>query len=309
MGSLKLGKYFRVNASRSGVSMSGGVNGLRMSVGSKGIRTHVTVPGTGYTKTNTLLSFKKLWKKNKKAKANKKGKPSIKDAVVESEEITSEVMLPLEDELVLIMIRRRPFGSFTDKAKSGREVNKAIDAYDRKDYGKAVEYLDAANKLNEDDIEVILYLSVIYYMNLENYEQAAHYFELLPKDLLNEDLLLAYADCLCEMEDYDGSIDVLESFKFDDDEDMERTTLLARNHLEKRNYELAEEIFKSTVGRKRKMTDYLIDAKYWMGVMYLRVGDYENAKKHLMPVYLEDSDYEDIGLKIEEVAMNGKETD
>jgi len=306
MGSLKLGKYFRVNASRSGISMSGGVTGLRLSIGSKGIRTHVTVPGTGYTKTKTLLSFKKLWKKNKK---NKEEKLDIKDEVLQPESMASESILPIQDELVLRMIRRRPFGSFTDQAKADREVNKAIEAYEKKAYEQAVTYLLKAHELNTDDVEVMLYLSVIYYMTLENYEAAAQYLQLLPREEMNEDLMLALGDCLHELGDYDGSIDVLNAFKFEDEEDMERTTLLARNHMEKENYELAEELFKVTVGRKRKMTPYLIDAKYWMGVMYLKVGKYEIAKKYLMAVYLEDSDYEEIGLKIEEVAMNGKETD
>lgn len=308
MGSMKLGKYFRVNASRSGVSVSGGVNGLRLSVGSKGIRTHVTVPGTGYTKTKTLLSFKKLWKK--KTAEKKSGKKPVTSSISASEE-TSDLLAQtlVEDELVLVMARRKPFGRFTDSAKADRLVNQAIEAYHQEDYDKTIGLLTEALKLKADDQEIALYLAVINYLYKEDYQEALGYFEQLEEALVNEDMLLAMADCHHEIKDYDGSIALLEAFKFDDDEDMERQTLLARNHMEKKNFVVAEALFKSAIGRKSKLTPYLMEAKYWMGVMYLRLGDYEKAKKHLMPIYLEDSNYEEIGLKVEELALSGNDFD
>lgn len=309
MGSKKIGKYFRINSSRSGVSVSGGISGFRVSLGSKGLRTHVTVPGTGYTKTNTLFSFKKLW--NKKKKEKKAANSGIKDQD-QGEEVQADLLeanLPVGDELMLIMPRRRPFGSFTDKAKADREVNKAIEAYKVEDYGQAVEYLLASHRLYDQDIEVILYLAVITYMHLENYQEALKYFNLLPLQELNEDMKLAMADCMLEVEDYEGSIDLLDTFKFEDLEDMERMTLMARNHMELREYKAAEELLKEAMGRKRKLTPYLMEAKYWTGVLYVRRGDYESAKKYLMPVYKADRNYEEIAALIEEVAMNGKEAD
>ncbi len=312
MGSMKLGKFFRVNASRSGVSVSGGVKGLRLSVGSKGLRTHVTVPGTGYTKTKTLFSFKKLWKKKKaeKKKLDKKDEKLVVNEVIgDKEESTSTSQAIVQDELVLIMARRKPFGRFTDSAKADRMVNQAIEAYNQDRYDQALALLIDAHGLKGDDQEIILYLAVLLYLYKEDYNQALVYFDQLDEVYVNEDMLLAMADCLYETGDYETSMQLLESFKFDDDEEMERLTLLARNHLEKKNFVVAEEVFKSAVGRKSKLTPYLMDAKYWMGIMYLRLGDYDNAKKHLMPIYLEDSTYEDIALKVEELALSGSEVD
>ncbi len=164
MGSMKLGKFFRVNSSRSGVSVSGGVNGLRLSVGSKGIRTHVTVPGTGYTKTKTLFSFKKLWKKKKaeKKKADKKDETLVVNEVVgDKEESASTSQAIVQDELVLIMARRKPFGRFTDSAKADRMVNQAIEAYNQEHYDQALTLLIDAHGLIGDDQEIILYLAVV----------------------------------------------------------------------------------------------------------------------------------------------------
>ena len=45
--SLKLGGGFRLNLSKSGVGISGGVKGARVSIGPRGTRTTLSVPGTG----------------------------------------------------------------------------------------------------------------------------------------------------------------------------------------------------------------------------------------------------------------------
>lgn len=308
MGSLKLGKYFRVNASRSGISVSGGAKGFRLSVGSKGLRSHVTVPGTGYTKTNTLFSFKKLWKKHKN-KSDKDPKDQVtaqNSAGGEQEEIQTEP-LAVQDELVLMMARRRPFGSFTDKAKGDRLVNKGIDAYEHKSYEGAVAYFEEALSLYDEDPEVSLYLAVVNYLYLEDFGKALTHFKQLPMEACNEDMHLAMADCQHELGDFSDSIKTLESFKFDDDEDMERQTLLARNYMEKENYALAEALLLETIGKKRKMTPYLMEAKYWLGELYLRMKSYERAKQYLMAVYREDKTFEEIGRKVEELAFSGDE--
>ena len=301
MGSRKIGKYIRLNASRSGISVSAGVKGMRVSLGTKGLRTHVTVPGTGYTRTKTLFSFRKMLKKSKKKDTTaKKDKNTAKVKALQLEVHRPELV---EDELVLAMAKRRPYGSYTQKAKADRLVNKAIEAYNIKKYQAAVDRLREALTFKEDDMEAVLYLAVILYLHLEDYKKALEAFTVLPHEMLNEDMKLAIADCYHETGQVDQSLEILQSFKFEDDEDMERCTLLARNHMKKGNYELAEMVFKETVGRKRKMTPYLMDAKYWMGVMYLRVGDRENAKKHLTKVYLEDGDYENIAINMEELGL------
>jgi len=46
--SIKLGKYARINLSKSGVSVSGGIRGARVSINNKGVvRKSVGIPGSG----------------------------------------------------------------------------------------------------------------------------------------------------------------------------------------------------------------------------------------------------------------------
>lgn len=58
-----------------GINISGGVKGARLSVGTKGVKTTLSLPGTGYRKTKTLFSFKNLFKKKAKKNAEKSDRP------------------------------------------------------------------------------------------------------------------------------------------------------------------------------------------------------------------------------------------
>jgi len=60
--SFKLGKHLKLNLSKSGVSLSGGIKGVRMSVDDKGIvRKTVGLPGTGiyYSDQHKISGSKK----------------------------------------------------------------------------------------------------------------------------------------------------------------------------------------------------------------------------------------------------------
>lgn len=57
--SINLGKGFRLNISKSGIGVSGGVKGARVSVGPRGVRRTFSIPGTGIRHTKTY-SAKKL---------------------------------------------------------------------------------------------------------------------------------------------------------------------------------------------------------------------------------------------------------
>ena len=56
--SIKLGGGFRLNLSKSGFGISGGVKGARIGIGPRGIRTTLSVPGTGMSNVSEK-GFKK----------------------------------------------------------------------------------------------------------------------------------------------------------------------------------------------------------------------------------------------------------
>lgn len=310
MGSRKIGKFVRLNASRSGIGASVGVKGLRISIGSRGIRTHMTVPGTGYTKTSTLVSFKKMLKnkkKTKKAQAKKQNQQlsTSKTEVIEPTQQGETSVV--QDELVLNLVKTRPANRLTNEGKADRLINKGIDAFNQEMHTEAAGFFEEALTLTPEDKELVLYLAIIHYLYLEDYNQAIEYFDQLDEAMYNEDMKLAIADCLYELGDFEYAKTVLESFQFPDDEEMERLTLLGRCYMAQDMDMIALEVLKKAVGRKSKLTERLMAAKYSLGELYLKLRDYEQAKKHLMPVYLEDSSYEEIGRLVEALALNAGE--
>lgn len=58
--SINLGHGFKLNISQSGINVSGGIKGARVSLGNKGLKTTLSVPGTDIRKTKTLVSTKDI---------------------------------------------------------------------------------------------------------------------------------------------------------------------------------------------------------------------------------------------------------
>jgi hypothetical protein len=59
--SISIGKLFRINFSKSGIGVSAGVKGARISLGKKGLRETISLPGTGLS-WSEQQSFKKIKK-------------------------------------------------------------------------------------------------------------------------------------------------------------------------------------------------------------------------------------------------------
>ncbi len=294
MGSFKINKYLKINASRTGgISLSTGVKGFRLNIGPKGIKRSVTVPYTGYTSTKTIMSFKK--KKKAKSSAKKSSKASTASK--------QEVVVDDDYELDFYMEKRQPKGLFSKKKKADNIINEGIELFEKEDVEGAILKLTQAIEIVPEDEEVRFYRGVLYYVYLEDFEKALDDFDDLSEENLNADIMLAIADCLFETKQHKESIALLQSFEFDDEEDMERMTLMARNHIEMGNYEMGEDILKKVIGKKRKMTKYLTEAKYYLGLLYLRVGDKKNAEKYLKAVYMADISFENIAIHMEELGI------
>lgn len=94
--SINLGNGFRLNISRSGINVSGGVTGARVSLGTKGLKTTMNIPGTDLKKTKTWVSTKDVVDVFKgddkddvkdKDKSKKKEETKTKDAYKKDDKI------------------------------------------------------------------------------------------------------------------------------------------------------------------------------------------------------------------------------
>lgn len=52
--SIRLGKFLRLNLSKSGIGLSAGVKGARLSLGKRGARATFSLPGTGLSWSKKL---------------------------------------------------------------------------------------------------------------------------------------------------------------------------------------------------------------------------------------------------------------
>lgn len=88
--SIHLGNGFRLNLSKSGISLSGGVKGARLSVGNKGVKSTLSIPGTGIRKTKTLVSTKDVIDSLKDDKVDQVKKSSQKSDAKKTESVKKE---------------------------------------------------------------------------------------------------------------------------------------------------------------------------------------------------------------------------
>jgi len=88
--SISLGNGFKFNLSKSGVNISGGIKGARFSLGNKGLKSRLSIPGTGISKTKTLVSAKDIINKfdDEKDSKNKSIKKDTKE--INKEQILDE---------------------------------------------------------------------------------------------------------------------------------------------------------------------------------------------------------------------------
>ncbi|MGE5506865.1 MAG: tetratricopeptide repeat protein [Chitinophagales bacterium] len=87
----------------------------------------------------------------------------------------------------------------------------------------------------------------------------------------------------------------------------QRIILLGRCFMEKGQLDLAIETLKQGPVNKRKMDPQVIEAKYWLGVAYLKAGQKAKAKTQLAKVYAEDVNYKEIKQLAAEVGLTGSD--
>jgi len=293
MASIRLGKYFRLNLSGSGINLSGGIKGFRLSVGPRGIKQTVTIPGTGRRSTKTIFLFKKKRKNSKKI------------AKKHTKEVSTKIEKQEESEDLTLRMVKRGFSLSSKVHKANKQVNEAIKLYEEEAYEASLEALEQASGYLPEDDEIKVYIGVLNYLYIEDYVAALKAFEGLDQTVFDEDMLLAMAECYYEVEKYEQSIKLLESIQLPegDDDEIDFKILLAKNHLKVENDELAVEILKMVIGRKRKMTEDLLEAHYYLGIGYMHLGNIEKAKAKMVKVYTEDSDYEEIESVMKDLAF------
>jgi len=296
--SLRIGKGFRLNISKSGVGMSVGVKGARIGVGPRGLIRTYSIPGTSvsYTKQTSLKSRKNShsyadtddYRENKVSNESEsfyfgKQKTNEKKWLVLG--IISMFFAIVNYVFVIFLLL---FGYLyyhelkNHKNKSGKLYNKALDFYQNKNFSKAIPLLKKSVECFDENKSSLFLLAVIYHEQKQFDKAIKHIDYYIALDSLDKMAKLIKADCLFEAKKIDKAIELLQSFSFDNKElEIKRTILLGKCFFYLEKYNMAIEQFTKVPISKGNTDGDILECNYLLGVSYYMIEDKEKAKIYL----------------------------
>jgi Tfp pilus assembly protein PilF len=305
--SVNLGGGLRLNISKSGLGVSGGVRGARVGIGPRGVRTSVGIPGTGLyyvsesgwgsswsrgaAKGPSKGSYTRVTRYIDTLQSQASGNASFWLIVLGVPFVTTTLGQVLIAVGTVWFIATR----FTKKHRAARYYNRALSAEKSAHHESAKNALTEAVALDPENVAARKLLALVCHDGLHEYPAAAEHareaIRLDPQDAL---IQLALADCLVEMRRYDEAIGILQKLTAPEIAEMV-AVLLGRCFYEKGMYEPAITQFSRCQLTSRTRTDeILMEARYWIGLSYLKSGNPQKAKTQLSKVYACDINYRDI---------------
>jgi TolA-binding protein len=312
--SISLGKGVRLNFSKSGVGVSAGVKGYRVGVGPRGVRKTVSIPGTGISYVEEK-SFKSLAREGKSA-----NNPREKVPVANSPGgniplrtpkgygwlwgiILGFILLfsiPLFGVPLLLISCFYFYKALKDPVNQMvNEYNNGVNQLKSGNFNSAEKHFINVLNYNPNDTLTLVFLTFIYYSKGDYQKVVANHHKIT--EYLPEDPELTYilAQSYFQLRNYDQAIPLLQQINSYDGIKDEVNILLGRCFLEKGLLEVAVEQFRKGPVLKRTMTPEVMEAKYWLGVTYYKLGDKKKALTQLQRVYAEDINYRDVAKYIE----------
>lgn len=296
--SLKIAPGVRLNLSKSGVGMSAGIRGARVGLSSRGTTySSVGIPGTG-------MSYMSHSKKGRLSQTQST-EPTTKDYIM-------AVKFLLWLLAIIIGLIFPPLGSImigsvvfyyykrnkSPKYKAQKLYNKAKVLFQEGKYFEAEKLLRETKDLNPDIPKLNFLLGGALH-NQKEYKKATSFLEIsLKNNHLDDEVVLTLASCYFNQEKYDKVISLIQSFPGGWENNLKALQLLGVSFSNKKQHDLAIDVFKKAPLRKRNLDDELLELHYNLGIVYENAGDKKNSLKHFKKVYAYDIKFRDIQEKI-----------
>ncbi len=315
--SIKLGKGFRINLSKSGIGMSAGIKGLRAGIGPRGSRLTASIPGTGISYVAQSGKRKKTTNISPLERANYQ-------QYKENPQINWNLTPQLEKELLQglnlyqsgEMEKSLPyFYSVSHKDGIGYFFAAIIFA-STKQNNKAIEWLETLIKadvifptylmqkynLNEsllklqvtskllvtiplNNLGASLFLTELY-QNQNRTEEAIGLLEQIREEVKNTILDLSLCELYFVQNINDGVIEIGKDNLVVDNCTFEIAVMYGQVLQKKKLHEGAIQIFTEALRKKNGMEKELIaEAMYWRANSYEKTGKKSQAKKELEKIY------------------------
>ncbi|SES90461.1 DUF4236 domain-containing protein [Anaerobranca gottschalkii] len=312
--SISLGKGVRLIFSKSGIGVSAGVKGYRVGVGPRGIRKTVSIPGTGISYVEEK-SFKSLGREKKSTNIPIGNVPAANSPVDNIPLRTPKgygwlwgiilgfillFSIPLFGVPLLLISCFYFYKALKGPANQMiNEYNKGVNQLKGGNLSFAEKHFLNVINYNPNDTLTLVFLTFIYYSKGDYQKVVANHpkiIEYIPED---PELTYILAQSYFQIGNYDQAIPLLQQINSYDGLKDEVNILLGRCFLKKGLFEIAVEQFKKGPVLKRTMTPEVMEAKYWLGVAYYKLGDKKKALTQLQRVYAEDVNYKDVEKYIE----------
>jgi tetratricopeptide (TPR) repeat protein len=333
--SIKLGKFMRLNISKSGVGISAGVRGLRISSGPRGAFINLGIPGTG-------LSYRKKLSSGKKRTARSGQKKDVAAAQsVRFPDLPSPSFFAPRHEKDLAKALDAYRAGQTDEAleyfldAATKEVGAAIFAAailaekDLKNY-RAIQLLEgivqsddefptllmekylATTSINVaitpnvrasvpvDGLAVTLLLVELYQAH-RRVREAIGLLEEIEELVGHPALTLSLCELYASRELWAGIIDRAKNTESLDNITLEILIFYGLAMQKKGMPEAAVSIFTKALRRKKDRNPTLLnEAMYWRALSYHQLGKHSRANQELQKLYAEDPDFRDVAARLTE---------
>lgn len=337
--SLRLGKFVRLNISKSGIGVSASLAGLTVGSGPRGSYINVNLPGTG-------LSYRKHFGGNKPSKESPAGqsKTSINKAQAQVQPQEAELpdpglFAPGHEKELVKAIQAYNAGQKDEALEhlleaAPKEPGAAIFAAalltekDPKDY-KAVELLEGVIFSDSEfptpliekylaevtvDIEVTpnitatvpvgglaaTLLLVELYQAQRRVREAITLLEEV-EELANDPVLtLSLCELYASREIWEGVIERAKNIEPEDDITLEIAIFYGRAMQAQGLHEAAITVFTKALRRKSNRSPHLLnEATYWRAISYLGQGQTGRANKEFQKIYADNPDFRDVGRRLQ----------
>jgi tetratricopeptide (TPR) repeat protein len=334
--SIGLGKFLRLNISKSGIGFSAGIPGLRVSTGPRGSYFSAGLPGTG-------LSYRK-----KLTGASKPQRPTP-TAKTKEEEVPSDTPSPsffaprAEKELVKGLEAYEAdqtdeaLGHFLAAAsdEAGAAILAATILAEREDGSefKAIELLEKVVQSDgefptplmekylastELEINVTPRVTVVVpvgglaatlllvelYQSARRVREAIALLEELVELSPEPALILSLCELYASREIWEGIIDHAQGVEPVDDVSLEIAIYYGRAMQEKGLHDAAISVFSKALSKKKDRNPELLhDAAYWRAISYQAQGKHGQARKEFEILYAEAPNFRDVAQRLADFSL------
>lgn len=333
--SIGLGKFLRLNISKSGIGFSAGIPGLRLSTGPQGAYFTAGLPGTG-------LSFRK--KLNTVAKSDRSS-ASAKSKAAETPDTPSPGLFASRQEKGLARGLEAHAADQTDEAlehflaaaadEPGAAILAATILAEREDGSefKAIELLEKVVQsdgefptplmekyLASTEIEINItprvsvavpvdglaatLLLVEMYQSTRRVREAIALLEELVELAEQPVLVLSLCELYASREIWDGIIERAQGIEPVDDVTVEIAVYYGRAMQEKELHDAAISVFSKALSKKKgRHPDLLNEAAYWRAISYQAQGKHSQARKEFEKLYAEAPNFRDVAQRLADFSV------